>query len=125
VSAKGAQENPWSNIEAKYPTNSMVSGRVIRIVDFGAFVELAPGVEGLVHISELSDRRVKTVGEVVKEGQETQFRVLKIDPEAQRISLSLKPPPKERPAAVDDRLGKAKSARKRPLRGGLASHFDW
>lgn len=125
VSVKAGQESPWSHIESKYPANAMVPGKVIKIVDFGAFVELAPGVEGLVHISELSDRRVKTVHEILKEGQEANFRVIRIDPEAQRISLSMKPPPKERAAAVEEKPGKAKPARKRPLRGGLSSHFEW
>lgn len=125
VSAKQASENPWAQIESKYPVNGMVAGKVLRIVEFGAFVELAPGIEGLVHISELSDRRVKTVGEVLREGQEGQFRVIKIDAEAQRISLSMKPPPRERAALIDDRPDRKKPARKRPLRGGLASHFEW
>src|SRR5207237_519303 len=104
---------------SKFPINEMVSGKVLRIVDFGAFVELAAGVEGLVHISELADRRVKTVGEILQEGQEAQFRVIRIDPAAQRISLSMRPPPKERPVAIEEKPGKAKPGKKRPLRGGL------
>jgi small subunit ribosomal protein S1 len=121
ISMKQLQENPWSKIEETFPVNEKCKGKVTKIMEFGAFVELAPGVEGLIHISELSTRRVKTVGDVVKEGQEVEVRVLKIDKPGQRISLSMKPPG-ESPAEGD---AKAKKKRKRPLRGGLSSHFDW
>ncbi len=119
-------EDPWSSIETRFPVDGKVRGKVARIVDFGAFVELAPGVEGLIHISELSPRRVNTVSDVVKEGQEVEVRILKIDTEAQRISLSMKPPQQAAPARPEpvghDRSGKK---RKKPLRGGLSSHFEW
>lgn len=119
---KQTEENPWDTVERLYPANSTVTGKVSKIMEFGAFVELLPGVEGLVHISELSDRRVRTVGDVVKEGQEVEVRVLKIDRKAQRISLSMRPPAKEEPQKPE---GKAKPKKKRPLRGGLSSHFEW
>lgn len=119
---KQTEENPWDTVERLYPANATAKGKVSKIMEFGAFVELLPGVEGLVHISELSDRRVRTVGDVVKEGQEVEVRVLKIDRKAQRISLSMRPPAKEEPRKPDE---KAKPKRKRPLRGGLTSHFEW
>ncbi|HOA73842.1 MAG TPA: S1 RNA-binding domain-containing protein [Phycisphaerae bacterium] len=119
---KQMEENPWDVVERQCPVNSTVKGKVSKIMEFGAFVELVPGVEGLVHISELSERRVRSVSDVVKEGQEVEVRVLKIDRNAQRISLSMKPAPKEEPPKPEE---KPKPKKKRPLRGGLSSHFEW
>ncbi len=118
---KQTEQNPWDRAAAELKPNARVKGKVVRITDFGAFVELFPGVEGLVHISELSDRRVKAVGDVVREGQEVEVRVLKTDRQAQRISLSMRPEPQAAPPPAAD----AKKKRKRPLRGGLSSHFEW
>jgi len=130
VGLKQLEEDPWATIESRFPLNGKCTGRVFKIMDFGAFVELAPGIEGLIHISELSLRRVNNVGDVVQEGQEVEVRVIRIDKEAQRISLSLKPAPQPRPAAQAEIASSAKPAkltkqRKKPLRGGLASHFEW
>jgi len=124
---KQLQENPWSSAESRFPTNSKIQGKVARIVDFGAFVELAPGIEGLVHISELSDKRIRAVGDVLKEGQEVEVRVLKVDTEAQRVSLSMKPASRDTRTSDDGRpdAKTEKKGRKRPLRGGLSSHFEW
>jgi small subunit ribosomal protein S1 len=119
---KQLSENPWDTAEKLCPASATVKGKVTKIMEFGAFVELLPGVEGLVHISELSDRRVRAVGDVVKEGQEVEVRVLKLDRQAQRISLSMRPPPKEPESRPEE---KAKPKKKRPLRGGLSSHFEW
>ncbi len=118
---KQTEENPWDRAAAELAPNARVKGKVVRITEFGAFVELFPGVEGLVHISELSDHRVKTVGDVVREGQEVEVRVLKTDRQAQRISLSMRPEPQAAPPPAAE----AKKKRKRPLRGGLSSHFEW
>jgi len=82
--------NPWEQVAVKYPQNSQVRGRVTRLEPYGAFVELEPGVEGLVHISELSHRRISRPSEVVKEGQEIEALVLSVDPATRRISLSMK-----------------------------------
>ena len=83
-------QNPWQNLGERYPSERIVNGRVTRVSDFGAFVELEPGVEGMVHISELAWRRVGTVGEVLKVGDEKEFKVLEVDPKRKRVSLSLK-----------------------------------
>jgi small subunit ribosomal protein S1 len=83
-------ENPWSQAAAKYPPQSVVRGKVTKLMEYGAFVELEPGVEGLVHISELSHKRVWRTSDVVKEGDEVEVLVLAVDPQAQRISLSIK-----------------------------------
>jgi small subunit ribosomal protein S1 len=66
------------------------TGTVTRLADFGAFVELEPGLEGLVHVSELSNQRVRTPGDVVKVGQEVSVRVLDLDAEGRRVSLSMR-----------------------------------
>ena len=121
-------ENPWTDVTQKYPVTSRVKGTVSRIMDFGAFVKLEPGIEGLVHISELAHRRVFRTGDIVQEGQEVEAKVLSVDPEAQRISLSLKalesrpmpaakqqePEPEEPETPPPPR-----KERKTPLKGGL------
>jgi len=83
-------ESPWSKIEERFSVGGIVSGKVSKIMQFGAFVELEPGVEGMVHISELAHHRVFRVSDVVKEGQAVDVKVLQIDRDKQRISLSLK-----------------------------------
>lgn len=125
VSLKQTQENPWATVEARFPVNAKVKGKVVKVLDFGAFVEIAPGVEGLVHISELSEKRVKAVGDVVSEGQEVEVRVVRLDVSGQRISLSMKPEQKTPLKSAEAAKLDKKKARKRPLRGGLSSHFEW
>ncbi len=82
--------NPWQNVAAKYPVGGRATGTVSRLMEFGAFVKLEPGVEGLIHISELAHGRVFRAGDVVSEGQEVEVKILSVDPENQRMSLSLK-----------------------------------
>lgn len=91
--------DPWESVEHKYPVGSVVEGRVVRLVPFGCFVELEPGVEGLVHISQLADRRVNAPDEVVREGETVRVRVLRLQPVERRISLSIREAnPRPRPA---------------------------
>src|SRR4051795_1782268 len=82
--------NPWQNVASKYPVGARAKGTVSRLMDFGAFVKLEPGVEGLIHISELGHGRVFRARDVVSQGQEVEVKVLSVDEEKQRISLSLK-----------------------------------
>ena len=82
-SLKQAGPDPWKQVKDKYALDMVVSGAVTRVVDFGAFVEMEPGLEGLVHISELDAKRVRASSDVVKPGQEVKVRILEIDPEAQ------------------------------------------
>lgn len=82
--------DPWTQAVEKYPEGSVVEGKVVRLTTFGAFVELEPGVDGLIHISQLADRRILKPDEVVNPGQEVRVRVLSVNPELKRISLSLK-----------------------------------
>lgn len=87
---KQLAENPWNRAEEKYPVNSIVKGKVLRTTPFGAFVEIEPGVEGLVHISQLAEEHVEKTEDVVSVGDEIEVKVLGVDSEAQRMSLSLK-----------------------------------
>ncbi len=88
--------DPWDRVAEKYPVNSVVEGTVTRLADFGAFVKLEEGVEGLVHISELASRRVSRPDEVVSTGDVIKVKVLKVRPRERRISLSLKEAEQER-----------------------------
>ncbi len=83
-------ESPWENAESKYPANAIVQGTVSKIMPFGAFVRIAAGVEGLVHISEVAHHRVTRVDNVVQEGHEVTVKILSVDQDAQKISLSIK-----------------------------------
>jgi small subunit ribosomal protein S1 len=119
--------SPWDSVDTNYPPNTVAKGKVTRIMDFGAFVELEPGVEGLVHISELAPQRVRRVADVVQVGQEVRVMVLAIDRNQRRISLSLKaalPEEAEEPAAEEEEQVEVKPPRPRttPLRGGLGEH---
>ena len=83
-------ESPWKKAAQNYAISSAVSGTVTRLADFGAFVRLEPGLEGLIHISELAHQRVHRASDVVQEGQQVDVQILSVDPEKQRIGLSLK-----------------------------------
>jgi small subunit ribosomal protein S1 len=91
--------NPWDDAQQKFPVGARVKGTVSKLMQFGAFVRLAPGVEGLIHISEMGHGRVQRSSDVVSEGQEVEVKVVSFDREAQRIGLSLKAllPAPERP----------------------------
>ncbi len=105
-------ENPWTAAAGKYPHNSVVRGKVTRLMEFGAFVELEPGVEGLVHISELSHKRIWRASDVVKEGEEVEVLVLNVNPEAQRMSLSIKGYPPRPSREEGGRAGPAEAVEK-------------
>lgn len=116
--------SPWDTIEDRLERGMTVRGKVTRLMDFGAFVELEPGIEGLIHVSEIANNRVYRVKDHVQEGQEVEVRVLDVNPETRRISLSLKPlagvPAAEpEPEEDDDAPPAPKPERKVPLRGGL------
>ena len=87
---KQLEANPWDNVHDKYAAGRLVKGTVTRTMDFGAFVELEPGIEGLIHISELARNKVWRVVDVVKPGQEVEAKILSVEPESRRISLSLR-----------------------------------
>jgi small subunit ribosomal protein S1 len=88
---KQKSPDPWLSVEEKYSVGSTISGKVVNIVDYGAFVELEPGVEGLIHVSEMSwTRRVPHPSKILRKGDIIQARVLDVDPAKQKISLGLK-----------------------------------
>jgi len=118
LSLKQTQANPWAGASSKYPTGGEVVGTVKRIAEFGAFVELEAGVEGLVHISELSDEHVRRVEDVVQVGQPVTVRIRDVDEPARRISLTMRGFYSTSAAEAAPRE-KPKKKRKRPLRGGL------
>ncbi|WP_123040825.1 30S ribosomal protein S1 [Cohnella candidum] len=90
LSIKAAQPGPWESATGQFNTGDIVTGVVKRLVSFGAFVEIAPGVEGLVHISQIAHRHIATPHEVLKEGQEVQAKILDFNPAEKRVSLSIK-----------------------------------
>jgi small subunit ribosomal protein S1 len=123
---KQLSPSPWEAAPDKYPRGMLVKGTITRIMDFGAFVELEPGVEGLIHISELSPNRVRRVADIVKPAQEVEVRILKVEPEVKRIALSLLPSPKaaapvedEDDADDSDETPAPAPEPKIPLKGGL------
>jgi small subunit ribosomal protein S1 len=87
---KQLAEDPWSNIDAYFKIGDVVTGTVTKITSFGAFVELKDGIDGLVHISQISEERIDKVKDVLKPGQEVTARVIKIDREERRLGLSIK-----------------------------------
>ncbi|MEO1302689.1 MAG: 30S ribosomal protein S1 [Myxococcota bacterium] len=91
---KQLTDDPWDNLPRNYPRGTKVTGKVMKVTDYGAFVEIEPGIDGLVHISELSEDRVDKATDVLKPGDDVDVMVLDVDPGERRISLSLK-------AAVD------------------------
>ena len=128
LSYRSLQDDPWSDVEARFPVGATVKGAVSRLAEFGAFVKLSTGIEGLIHISELAHRRVSSVSQVLAEGQEVEVKILTVDQNAQRIGLSLKAT-QAKPGAsqsevkdeVEPEIVKRDSAVKKfqgPLRGG-------
>ncbi|MFB5265988.1 30S ribosomal protein S1 [Paenibacillus enshidis] len=111
LSMKAAQPGPWESAAGQFNNGDIVTGVVKRLVNFGAFVEIAPGVEGLVHISQISHKHIGTPQEVLEEGQEVKAKILEMNPAEKRVSLSIKeteeapaPSPRaERPERSRDR----------------------
>lgn len=90
LSMKKLVEDPWLNVEEKYPVGSVVLGKVVRFAAFGAFVELEPGVDALVHISEISHKRIAKPSEVLNVGDEVKAKILDVNKEDKKIGLSIK-----------------------------------
>ena len=125
LTMKAMTPNPWDSAANRYTPETVITGTVSRVTDFGAFIELEPGIEGLVHISELDYKRVRKVTDVVRVGQEVSAKVLEFDQNRKRVSLSLKQL-KEDPriaeeAAAEEELAKINANRipKEKLKGGI------
>lgn len=122
---KQLTSSPWDMVDVNYARGMTVPGKVTRLMEFGAFVEIEPGVEGLVHISEISPNRVRRVADILKPDQEVEVRILSIDSEAKKIALSLRPLVETKPAAaeeedeVDEAPRPPKPEPKIPLKGGI------
>jgi small subunit ribosomal protein S1 len=118
---KQIQPDPWATVAQRFPMGSRVTGKIVRLTDFGAFVELEPGVDGLLHISQMSSRAITRPDEMVSVGDELTLLVIRVDPHERRIGLSLKElahaiePPRE----VDDRQGR------RGRRGKQRDDYDY
>ena len=127
---KQAQTDPWSEITSKYPVGMVVKGKVSKIASFGAFVELEDGVDGLVHISQISDQRIDKVRDALQVGQEVEARVVKVDRAERRIGLSIRAmsmSEDEVKALESDMPGEAKEASSSSGSadfGGLSAAFD-
>lgn len=128
LSIRDMMTHPWDDIDRKYAVNDVVKGTVSKIADFGAFVKLEPGIEGLVHISEIAHHRVIKVGNHVKPGDQVDVKILSIDSDKQKLGLSIKatqaaPELVKGPAAdqeVDEPVRElaVKKADDEPLKGG-------
>jgi small subunit ribosomal protein S1 len=125
-SLKQAGPDPWATVNDRYAVDMVVDGTVSRLAEFGAFVELEAGLEGLVHISELAGQRVSAVASAVKPGQSVRIRILDIDKDNRRIGLSIKKVAEieaAAPSAASDAPAPAKKKKKTDLRGGLDFDF--
>jgi small subunit ribosomal protein S1 len=87
---KQLERDPWENIKSKYRIGQSVEGLITKITDFGAFMEIEEGVEGLIYVSELSESRVEKPADIVKMGDKVRTEILSIEPKERRISLSIK-----------------------------------
>jgi small subunit ribosomal protein S1 len=109
LSTKRLQPDPWTLVEEKYQVGQVVQGKITNVVAFGAFARLEPGVEGLIHISELAEGKTDHPSSVVKKGDEVTLRVISVNARRRRIGLSLRqappPPPPEEPAEVEEEPG--------------------
>jgi small subunit ribosomal protein S1 len=111
---KQIQPDPWESATQRYPMGSRVTGKVVRLTDFGAFIELEPGVDGLLHISQMSNRPIGTPSEILNVGDELTLMVIRVDPNERRIGLSLKELAAtiEEPSPADSR-GRQKGRKRR------------
>jgi small subunit ribosomal protein S1 len=103
LSRKRLLANPWDSVEERYQPGDIVSATITRIVDFGAFAELEPGIEGLIHISEIADIAVAEPLKTIRVGDQVQAKVLRVDRKRQRVGLSLRQVEGSIPAGSEDR----------------------
>jgi small subunit ribosomal protein S1 len=82
--------NPWDNIQDKFKIGDAVTGKIVKLTNFGAFVELVQGIDGFIHIGQIREERVEKIRDILKVGEEVTARVIKIDAENERIALSIK-----------------------------------
>ncbi|SKA76665.1 4-hydroxy-3-methylbut-2-enyl diphosphate reductase [Clostridium sp. USBA 49] len=90
LSMKRLVENPWKNVDIKYPVGNIVLGKIVGLTDFGAFIELEPGVDGLVHISQISNKKINNPKDVLNIGQQIKAKIIDVNKERKKIELSIK-----------------------------------
>ena len=123
LGVKQLTEDPWIEaIPSAYRPGMIVKGKITKIANFGVFVELEEGLEGLLHISELSDQKVENPQDVVKPGQEVEVKILRVDTEDRKIGLSLKRAQWGATADEDPAARRSSSTGVRPTRGGMDDH---
>ena len=115
LSLKATTPGPWDGVEQKLAKGDVVEGTVKRLTDFGAFVEVLPGIDGLVHVSQISHKRIENPKEALTVGQEVTVKVLDVNADAERVSLSIKAL-EERPVQEDEQKEKRRSRPRRPKR---------
>ncbi|CRI61493.1 TPA: 30S ribosomal protein S1 [Streptococcus pneumoniae] len=115
LSLKATVPGPWDGVEQKLAKGDVVEGTVKRLTDFGAFVEVLPGIDGLVHVSQISHKRIENPKEALKVGQEVQVKVLEVNADAERVSLSIKAL-EERPAQEEKRAARPRRPRRQEKR---------
>lgn len=116
LTMKFSENNPWNDIEAKYPTESVVSGKVVRIVPFGAFIEIEEGLEALLHISQISTEHVEKVEEELSVGESIEIKILEVDTKAKRINVSRK--------ALFEETNETETLEEAPEEAGVNSEDD-
>jgi small subunit ribosomal protein S1 len=87
---KQLTDDPWESLPRRFPRGTKVKGKVMKVTDYGVFVEIEPGIDGLCHVSELADERVEKPADMIKIGDDVEVMVLDVDPGERRISLSIK-----------------------------------
>ncbi|MBR5505544.1 MAG: S1 RNA-binding domain-containing protein, partial [Clostridia bacterium] len=111
---KRAEDNPWKKVEDELKVDDVIDCKIVRIVPFGAFAEIYPGVDGLIHISQVADKRIGKVEDELTVGQHVQAKVVEIDLEAQKIGLSIRaliaPAAAEEEAPVEEEAPAAEEA---------------
>lgn len=112
LSLKATTPGPWDGVEQKLAAGDVITGTVKRLTDFGAFVEVLPGIDGLVHISQISHKRVENPKDVLSVGQEVEVKVLDVNADAERVSLSIKAL-QERPAQEEGESNERRQSRPR------------
>ena len=111
---KQTTEDPWVKLVEQFPVGSIAEGKVTKIVPFGAFIALGSGIEGLVHISEMAGRHIDTPAQVCKVGETVQVKIMEVNPERRRVSLSMKAAAEE--LGIEIAIDESIQAEERPAR---------
>jgi small subunit ribosomal protein S1 len=121
---KQLAQDPWSTLTERYPIGARVEGKVTKVTDFGAFVEVEEGIEGLVHVSEMKEERVEKPSDVVKEGDPVTVKVIDIDPNERKVSLSMKAAARDGDGDFHEYLKKSRSEKVTAQIGDLMKKFN-